>query len=71
MAISTEHLGRCIYDGFWVSDTSTLKRKDRIRLDVVEALKKIKIPNLRWPADVLQMNIIGGMVSVRDKTDQR
>jgi alpha-N-arabinofuranosidase len=45
----SEHLGRCIYDGFWVSDTSTLPKKDRIRLDVVEALKKIKIPNLRWP----------------------
>src|SRR3989337_4170743 len=45
----SEHLGRCIYDGFWVSDTSTLARKDRIRLDVVDALKKIKIPNLRWP----------------------
>ena len=45
----SEHLGRCIYDGFWVSDTSSLPRKDRIRLDVVDALKKIKIPNLRWP----------------------
>ncbi|MDE3237088.1 MAG: alpha-N-arabinofuranosidase [Bacteroidota bacterium] len=45
----SEHLGRCIYDGFWVSDTSTVKRQDRIRLDVVEALKKIHIPNLRWP----------------------
>lgn len=45
----SEHLGRCIYDGFWVSDTSTLPRKDRIRLDIVDALKKIKIPNLRWP----------------------
>ncbi len=45
----SEHLGRCIYDGFWVSDTSSLPKKDRIRLDVVEALKKIKIPNLRWP----------------------
>lgn len=45
----SEHLGRCIYDGFWVSDTSTLARKDRIRLDIVEALKKIRIPNLRWP----------------------
>ncbi len=45
----SEHLGRCIYDGFWVSDTSTLPRKDRIRLDVVEALKKINIPHLRWP----------------------
>lgn len=44
-----EHLGRCIYDGFWVSDTLKVPKKDRIRLDVVEALKKIKIPNLRWP----------------------
>jgi alpha-N-arabinofuranosidase len=24
-------------------------KKDRIRLDIVEALKKIKVPNLRWP----------------------
>jgi alpha-L-arabinofuranosidase len=24
-------------------------KKDRIRLDIVEALKKIQIPNLRWP----------------------
>ena len=38
----SEHLGRCIYDGYWVSDTSTLPKKDRIRLDIVEALKKIK-----------------------------
>lgn len=45
----SEHLGRCIYDGYWVNDTSTLQKKDRIRLDIVEALKKIKIPNLRWP----------------------
>jgi alpha-N-arabinofuranosidase len=44
-----EHLGRCVYDGFWVSDTSTVERKDRIRMDVVNALKKIKVPNLRWP----------------------
>ena len=45
----SEHLGRCIYDGFWVSDTLKVPKKDRIRLDIVEALKKIKIPNLRWP----------------------
>ena len=45
----SEHLGRCIYDGFWVSDTSTVVKKDRIRLDIVAALKKIQIPNLRWP----------------------
>lgn len=45
----SEHLGRCIYDGFWVADTMQVPKKDRIRLDVVEALKKIKVPNLRWP----------------------
>ena len=45
----SEHLGRCIYDGYWVSDTSTIVKKDRIRLDIVAALKKIQIPNLRWP----------------------
>ena len=45
----SEHLGRCIYDGFWVADSMNVPKKDRIRLDIVEALKKIKIPNLRWP----------------------
>src|SRR5438874_13638409 len=45
----SEHLGRCIYDGFWVNDTMQVAKKDRIRLDVVNALKKIQIPNLRWP----------------------
>jgi alpha-L-arabinofuranosidase len=45
----SEHLGRCIYDGFWVGDSVKVPKKDRIRLDVVEALKRIQIPNLRWP----------------------
>src|ERR1700704_4383973 len=45
----SEHLGRCIYDGFWVGDSINVPKKDRIRLDIVEALKKIKVPNLRWP----------------------
>jgi alpha-N-arabinofuranosidase len=45
----SEHLGRCIYDGFWVDEQLPVQKKDRIRLDVVEALKKIRIPNLRWP----------------------
>ncbi|HLG40781.1 MAG TPA: alpha-L-arabinofuranosidase C-terminal domain-containing protein, partial [Chitinophagaceae bacterium] len=45
----SEHLGRCIYDGFWVGDSITVPKKGRIRLDIVDALKKIKIPNLRWP----------------------
>jgi alpha-N-arabinofuranosidase len=45
----SEHLGRCIYDGFWVGDSMNVPRKDRIRMDIVDALKKIQIPNLRWP----------------------
>ena len=44
-----EHLGRCIYDGFWVDEKLNVPKQGRIRLDVVEALKKIKVPNLRWP----------------------
>jgi len=44
-----EHLGRCIYDGFWVDPALNVPKKDRIRLDIVDALKHIKIPNLRWP----------------------
>ena len=45
----SEHLGRCIYDGFWVADTLNVQKQGRIRMDIVEALKKIRIPNLRWP----------------------
>jgi len=44
-----EHLGRCIYDGLYVGDTSKIKNIDGVRLDIIEALKEIKIPNLRWP----------------------
>nr|WP_294944372.1 alpha-L-arabinofuranosidase C-terminal domain-containing protein [uncultured Mucilaginibacter sp.] len=44
-----EHLGRGIYDGFWVDKTLPVAKQGRIRLDLVAALKKIKIPNLRWP----------------------
>lgn len=45
----SEHLGRCIYEGFWVGEESPIPNTMGIRNDVVEALKKIKIPNLRWP----------------------
>jgi alpha-N-arabinofuranosidase len=35
-----EHLGRGIYDGFWVDKNLPVKKQDRIRLDLVAALKK-------------------------------
>lgn len=44
-----EHLGRCIYGGFWVGNDSPIPNTRGIRKDIVEALKKINIPNLRWP----------------------
>jgi alpha-N-arabinofuranosidase len=45
-----EHLGRCIYGGFYVGENNTkIPNINGVRKDVVEALKKLKIPNLRWP----------------------
>lgn len=44
-----EHLGRCIYGGIWVGENSDIPNTRGIRNDVVEALRKIRIPNLRWP----------------------
>lgn len=44
-----EHLGRCIYDGLWVGDGSSIPNIRGIRTDMAEALKAIRIPVLRWP----------------------
>ena len=44
-----EHLGRCIYGGFWVGEDSPIPNEGGIRLDVVQALRALDIPNLRWP----------------------
>lgn len=45
----SEHLGHCIYGGYWVGETNTIPNTRGIRNDVVAALKKSKIPVLRWP----------------------
>src|SRR4051812_31625660 len=67
----SEHLGRCIYDGF-VTGEASVKTKDRIRLDVVEALKKIRIPILRWPGGCFadQYHWQDG-IGVRDQRPER
>jgi alpha-L-arabinofuranosidase len=41
-----EHLGRNIYDGFWTKAGGT---DWHLRDDIIEALRRIRIPNLRWP----------------------
>lgn len=45
----SEHLGRCIYGGYWVGEDSNIPNTNGLRNDVVNALKEIGIPNLRWP----------------------
>ncbi|MBQ9064370.1 MAG: alpha-N-arabinofuranosidase [Blautia sp.] len=45
----SEHLGRCIYEGLYVGEDSEIPNVNGMRTDVVEALKEIKVPVLRWP----------------------
>lgn len=44
-----EHLGTCIYGGLWVGPESEIPNTQGYRNDVLNALKELKIPNLRWP----------------------
>lgn len=45
----SEHLGTGIYGGLWVGEDSDIPNTDGFRNDVVQALKELKIPNIRWP----------------------
>lgn len=45
----SEHLGRCIYEGIFVGEDSEIPNTNGMRNDVVEALKELEIPVLRWP----------------------
>jgi alpha-N-arabinofuranosidase len=49
----SEHLGRCIYGGYWVGNdpeaAAHIPNTGGIRDDVAAALRHIRIPNLRWP----------------------
>ena len=44
-----EHLGRCIYEGIYVGEDSDIPNRNGMRTDVVDALKEIRVPVLRWP----------------------
>lgn len=45
-----EHLGRCCYDGLWVGNQQTdIPTYGGFRADVVDALKALPVPLLRWP----------------------
>ncbi|WP_375324802.1 alpha-N-arabinofuranosidase [Flagellimonas sp. GZD32] len=45
----SEHLGTCIYEGIYVGEDSDIPNINGYRTDVVEALKELKVPVLRWP----------------------
>lgn len=45
-----EHLGRCVYGGFYIGDSATnIPNINGVRKDIIAALKNLQIPNLRWP----------------------
>ena len=45
----SEHLGRCIYNGIYVGEDSSIPNTKGIRNDIIEAFKNIRMPVLRWP----------------------
>ena len=45
----SEHLGRCIYDGIYVGEDSDIPNVKGMRKDVVDALRALHLPVLRWP----------------------
>ena len=44
-----EHLGGVVYDGIWVGENSKVPNSGGIRTALVDALKRIKAPVVRWP----------------------
>ena len=44
-----EHLGSCIYGGLWVGPDSPIPNTSGYRNDVLQALRDLKVPVMRWP----------------------
>jgi alpha-N-arabinofuranosidase len=44
-----EHIGRVVYEGIWVGPDSKIPNRDGIRLDVLEALRRVQPASFRWP----------------------
>ena len=44
-----EHLGTGVYGGIWVGTNSRIPNVDGYRRDVLDALKAIRVPVIRWP----------------------
>ena len=44
-----EFLGRCIHDGIWCGEDPGIPQDGGLRLDIIEALRRIGAPAFRWP----------------------
>lgn len=44
-----EHLGRGVYEGLWVGESSDIPHRNGLRIDAINALREIKVPVVRWP----------------------
>src|SRR5262245_17171438 len=44
-----EHLGAVVYDGIWVGENSRVPNSGGIRTAIVDALKRINAPAIRYP----------------------
>jgi alpha-N-arabinofuranosidase len=44
-----EHLGECIYGGIWVGSDSKIPNEKGYRLDVLNAVRDLNTPLVRWP----------------------
>lgn len=45
----SEHIGKGIYEGIYVGEDSPIPNRAGLRTDVINALKEMKLPVLRWP----------------------
>lgn len=54
-----EHLGRCTYGGFYVGEGRQIPNTAGVRMDVVEALRGLKIPTSAGPAAALRILTTG------------
>ena len=45
----SEHLGRGIYQGIYVGEDSEIPNENGMRKDVVNALRELRVPVIRWP----------------------
>ena len=55
-----EHLGRCI-DGGIFEEKSPLSDANGFRRDVLDAVKKLNVPILRWPGGNFSSNYADGL----------